>query len=200
MIGQATETLAEAFYSDALVAMLCPDECSRKRCMEPVFRFSANMAVRYGEGWATSRDMEGVALWLYSWKLGCPPWRWLSFGGLDIRRCLGRSGYKELTRVSARIDQARDRVAPEKYLYLSSLGVKPDSRRQGKAGLLVKQRVEDAAREGLSVIVETNTPEALAFYKSVGFRVRSDFTTAGLEYFVLEYCKKLNTSEIRAQY
>jgi GNAT superfamily N-acetyltransferase len=155
--------------------------------MSPVFRFSANMAVLYGEGWATSADMEGVALWQYSWKMICPPWRWLSFGGLDIRRCLGREAYRELTRISLRIDQARDRVAPDRYLYLSNLGVKPGCRRQGMASMLVKARVERAAKEGLSTMVETNTSEALAFYRSIGFRVLSSFSTAGLEYYVLQY-------------
>ena len=186
-VGDAVRTLSEAFFLDDFVSRLCPDEGRRLRSIEPVFRFTANMAVHYGEAWADSDQMRAVALWQVSWRMSCPPWRWLLFGGLDIRRRLGAVAYAELTRVSARIDETRDRLAPDRYLYLSSLGVLPDHRREGLARDLVQPRVRQAAAEGLSSIVETNSDGALAFYRDAGFLVRAQFTAAGLQYTVLEY-------------
>ena len=186
-VPAAAAALTEAFFEDSLVVRLCPNRQTRARAILPVFRFSASMSAHYGEAWASSPEMEAVALWLYSDKMACPPWQWLLFGGWDIRRCLGREGYRELNRVSARIDRARDRVAPERYLYLSSLGVRKEYRRQGLAAELVGRRVREAASQGLSTVVETNTPEALAFYRAIGFRVLTGFYTAGLHYYVLIY-------------
>jgi ribosomal protein S18 acetylase RimI-like enzyme len=119
--------------------------------------------------------------------MGCPLWRWVQYGGLDIRRRMGPTAYRELTRVSDRIDHMRDRVAPQRYLYLSSLGVVPEHRREGLARALVLPRLQQAADEGLSTVVETNSEGALAFYQSVGFTVLAQFNISGLQYSVLEH-------------
>ena len=196
-VDAAVETLGAAFFEDSLVSRLCPDQGSRLHCTMPVFRFSANMAVGYGEAWAMPQaSQEGqphpaalpaVALWQYSWRMGCPLWRWVQYGGLDIRRRLGPTAYRELTRISARIDAMRERVAPERYLYLSSLGVSPQHRRQGLARALVQPRVHQAAAEGLCSIVETNSEGALSFYQEVGFVIRAQSSISGLQYNVLQY-------------
>jgi ribosomal protein S18 acetylase RimI-like enzyme len=184
-VTAAAEALSEAFFEDGLVRRICPDEALRRRAVTPVFRFSAGMAVTSGEAWATSPQMEGVALWLYSWKMTCPPWRWLALGGYSIRLGLSAQGYRELTRVSDRIDRARDSVAPGRFLYLSCLGVRPELRRQGLARALVEERVKQAKAGGLPTVVETNTPGALAFYESIGFRVKTTFRAADMDYYVL---------------
>lgn len=186
-VSAASDALAEAFFHDGLVCRLCPDEATRKHATMPVFRFSVGLAVKNGEAWAASPNLEGVALWLTSWRLGCPPWRWLMLGGLDIRRNLSPEGYRELTRVSDRIDRARESVAPGRYQYLSCLGVQKEYRRQGLATLLVEGKLKEAAASGLPTIVETNTPEALAFYLSLGFQIRTSFRAANMDYYVLEY-------------
>lgn len=186
-VTAAADSLAEAFFEDALVRRICPDEAFRRWAVTPVFRFSAGMAVKAGEAWATSPQMEGVALWLYSEKMICPPWRWLALGGYNIRFHLTAQGYRELTRVSDRIDRARDTVAPGRFLYLSCLGVRQEYRRQGLARALVEDRVKNAVKEGLPTVVETNTPGALAFYQSIGFRVKTTFQVADMEYYVLIY-------------
>lgn len=186
-VPAAADVLVEAFFEDPFVRRVAPDEATRRESVLPVFRFSAGLAQHSGEAWATSERMEGVALWLFSWRMGCPPWRWLLLGGLNIRGKLTAEGYRELTRVSDRIDRARASVEPERYLYLSNLGVRPDCRRQGYATALVQGRVERAAAEGLPTVVETNTPEALRFYRSIGFQVKSTFRAAELDYYVLQY-------------
>jgi ribosomal protein S18 acetylase RimI-like enzyme len=186
-IPAASKALAEAFLEDGLVLRICPEEENRERAIEPVFRFSASTAVRSGEAWATSPDLEGVALWQYSWRMFFPPWSWFTFGGFDIYRNLSRKGYRELMRVSDRIDRARASVAPDRYLYLSSLGVRPEFRRKGLATALVADRIRAAEKDGVPTIVETNTPEALAFYESVGFRSLKTFRAADMDYYVLVY-------------
>lgn len=184
-VAAAADALTEAFFEDGLVRLIAPDEADRRRAVAPVFRFSAGLAVKSGEAWATSERMEGVALWLYSSKMFCPPWRWLALGGHHIRRCLSPEGYRELTRVSDRIDRARESVAPDEYLYLSCLGVQKEFRRKGLARQLVERRVRQANDEGIPALVETNTPEALAFYQSVGFQVKTTFQVADMQYYVL---------------
>jgi GNAT superfamily N-acetyltransferase len=184
-VSAAADALAEAFFEDGLVRHICPEEADRKRAMTPVFRFSAGLTMKSGEAWATSTELEGVALWLYSWKMFCTPWRWLALGGHQIRGGLSPWGYRELTRVSDRIDRARQSVAPDRFLYLSSLGVRSEFRRQGLAKALVEARVQQAQAEGLPTVVETNTAGALAFYQSVGFKVKTTFQAAEMDYYVL---------------
>jgi ribosomal protein S18 acetylase RimI-like enzyme len=186
-VGAAADALAGAFLEDGLVRLICPEAEERKAAILPVFRFSAGMAVKAGEAWASSPAIEGVVLWLYSWKMFCPPWRWLVLGGLEIRRRLSAEGYRMLTNVSDRIDRARMSVAPEQFLYLSCLGVQPEFRRRGLARELVQGRVRAAAAGGLPTFVETNTPGALEFYKSVGFKVLKSFRAAEMDYYILEF-------------
>lgn len=189
-VPRAANLLTEAFFEDGLVLRMCPDAAGRAERVRPVFKFSAHMAVYAGEAWAHSTGMEGVALWLYSWRMECPPIHWLWFGGLNIRRRLGAEAYNELITVSDRIDRARDSVAPKRYLYLSTLGVGRAHQRQGVATALVADRIRSAAGEGLSTIVETNTTGALEFYRSVGFVERKAFRAAEMDYHVLEYKAK----------
>lgn len=186
-VAAASAALAEAFLEDPFVCRICPDAATRVRSVLPVFRFSAGLSAHNGEAWASSAAMEGVALWLPSWRIGCPPLRWLLLGGLNIRRNLTAAGYRELTHVSDRIDRERDAVAPQRFFYLSCLGVRPAFRRQGIARGLVECPVARAASQGLPTIVETNTPDALAFYLAMGFRVKASFRTAELDYYVLEH-------------
>ena len=186
-VDAAARALAEAFFEDPFVCRISPDPATRLQSVLPVFRFSTGLAARNGEAWALSPAMEGVALWLPSWRIGCPPLQWLLLGGLGIRRGLTAEGYRELSRVSDRIDRERDAIAPGRFLYLSCLGVRREFRRRGLASALVEGRVKQAAREGLPTIVETNTPEALAFYRAVGFQIMVSFRAAELDYYVLEH-------------
>ncbi len=186
-VPAASQALAESFLEDPFVCQISPDIATRARSVLPVFRFSTGLAVRNGEAWATSPAMEGVALWLPSWRISCPPLQWLRLGGMGIRRGLSAAGYRELSHVSDRIDRERDAIAPSRFLYLSCLGVRPQFRRRGLASALVEGRVKQAARDGLPTVVETNTPEALAFYRSLGFVVKVSFRAAELDYYVLEH-------------
>jgi len=186
-VDAAADALADAFIEDGLVLRICADPSARKSAIKPVFRFSAGLAVRNFEAWAVSGKFEGVVLWLESWRMFCPPWTWLSLGGMDIRSGLSREGYRELTSVSERIDRARFSVAPDRYLYLSCLGVRPEFQRRGFATALVRGKVQAAAAEGIPTIVETNTSCARAFYESVGFRVLKTFRAADMDYYVMQY-------------
>ncbi len=181
----AARTLALAFADDPLVTRICPDPATRLTLIEPVFHYTARLAAANGQAWAVGATPDGVSLWLPSWRMGCAPWRWFLYGGHRVGRGMEPRHYRLLNEVSSVIDRERDRVAPRRYLYLSNLGVLPAARRQGLATALVLPPVQEAARQGLPTLVETNTPASLAFYRAVGFRVINDFQAYGMEYYVL---------------
>lgn len=187
----AAETLTIAFLNDPLVTRICPEEATRAPLILPVFRYSANLAIHYGQAWGidVSKPADspcGVSLWLHSWRMICPPWRWFAYGGHKVGRGMAPEGYRMLNEVSFTIDRERDRIAPRRYLYLSNLGVLPECRRRGLATALVQGPCERAARQGLPVLVETNTPDSLAFYRAAGFGVVRSFKVWGMEYYILE--------------
>ena len=85
------------------------------------------------------------------------------------------AAYTNFDRLSSKLTQAGE-------LYLDSLAVLPDYRRQGIARRLLKATKEKALRMGLpcvGLLVDKGNPAGEALYVSVGFRYVNDNSWGG---------------------
>jgi GNAT superfamily N-acetyltransferase len=71
-----------------------------------------------------------------------------------------------------------EHTPPEPHWYLNVLGTHPDWQRQGLAALMISSRVASCDEHGLPMYLETGTPANVAYYRHLGFEIRTEFDVA----------------------
>lgn len=66
----------------------------------------------------------------------------------------------------------------ENHWYLQIVGTHPDWQRRGIGAELIRQGLEWAQHDGLGVYLETETEENVAYYRHLGFEIRSEWDVA----------------------
>jgi ribosomal protein S18 acetylase RimI-like enzyme len=63
----------------------------------------------------------------------------------------------------------------EDHWYLQMIGTHPDWQRRGYGSLLIGEGISRARGDGLGVYLETETVDNAAYYRHLGFEVRSEW-------------------------
>jgi len=79
-VEKASLVLGKAFHDDPVWSRVIPDEDERKQKLPLVFEISLRYALRYGEVFATSENLEGIAIILPYKKADMTFWRLLRSG------------------------------------------------------------------------------------------------------------------------
>lgn len=67
----------------------------------------------------------------------------------------------------------------DEHWYLQMIGTHPDWQRRGLGSMLIAEGLTWARRDGLGIYLETETVENVAYYRHLGFDVRSEWDVAG---------------------
>ncbi len=174
-IDRATEMLARAFYDDPLTLYAYSDGGRESDSLLYFFQFPLKYCLRYGEGYAPTSEVEGVALWLPSNKYPITFWRTLRTASLwfmfkTIRK-IGSGRLKRMAYIGSQIDKAHKRLAPFAHRYLSILGVDPEHQGQGYASKLLKPIFARLDEEGVPCYLDTLTEKNVCIYEHLGFKV-----------------------------
>jgi len=189
-VGPASEVLARAFLNDPAFAQLVPDESKRARLLPHLFRVELRHGIRYGEVYATSPRMEGIAIWLPSEALEMSLWTMVRYGGLAL---IFRMSWRLLWRLKKEQDfvvELHRRLAPFPHWYLAVLGVDPGFQGRGYSSRLVKPMLARAEAAGLPCYVETSTEGYVEIYRHFGFRVIHETVLPGSDSRVWVMLKK----------
>jgi len=178
-IGPASRMLARAFVDYPLLVHAVPDPARREREAAFFAQFDLHYGIRYGEVYATSPRMEGVAVWVPSERLpmttrrllGAVPWR--------VIAALGRGVGRRLVGPSRHIDARHEVLAPFRHWFLSLLGVAPESQRHGFAGALLRPMLAAIDARGLPCYLETMEGRNVARYEHFGFKVLEESGVPG---------------------
>lgn len=66
----------------------------------------------------------------------------------------------------------------EDHWYLQMVGTHPDWQRRGIGSILIREGLSWAARDGVPAYLETETLENVAYYRHLGFEVRTEWDVA----------------------
>lgn len=66
----------------------------------------------------------------------------------------------------------------DEHWYLQMIGTHPDWQRRGIGSMLIREGLSWAKRDGLGVYLETETVENVAYYRHLGFDVRTEWDVA----------------------
>ena len=180
-IKPAAEMLARAFQDDPLSGYFFPDASERKNKLPYIFEFLIRYGVLYGEVYAISPNLEGVAVWLPSEKADMTLWRMIWSGGLFM---LLKLGIKSILRQMSATDymfSIRKRYVPFRYWFLQSIGVDPVFQGKGYAGTLLKAMFARTDKEHLPCYLTTENEKNVPFYQHYAFKVVEKVIIPGTE-------------------
>jgi ribosomal protein S18 acetylase RimI-like enzyme len=166
-LSEASAVLAQAFQDDPAWVWLFPDTERRARVLPWLFRIGFDVTA--ADVYATAGDVLGAARWL-------PPGRPSMRLGPTLRALvvmpfrLGPVTTSFLAYGRA-VELLRLEVAPGPHWYLAGIGVAPSAQRRGIGSALLAPGIDGARRDGLPVVLLTNTESNLPFYEANGFRV-----------------------------
>ena len=170
-IKPAVKVLTEAFQNYPLLNYYYPDELTKKRIAHYYLSSAVFSGIRYGEIYATSHNLEGVAIWIPSDKYPVTFWRLLRSVPLSVIFGLGRYGGNKMRHLGEHIDAVHQRLAPFKHWFLQTVGVEPRSQGKGYASKLIRPMLTRIDEEGLPCYLETLDEHNVPLYEHLGFKV-----------------------------
>ena len=170
-IKPAAAVVARAFQDNAVFVHCMPDAEKRKKILYHLFRFRLRCGVLYGEVYAISPKLEGIAVWIPSEHVQMTPWQMLRAGGLGFYLKAGDTLASRLHAIEEYILSFHQRLLDFPYWHLSPVAVDPPYQGRGHATALLEAMFARTDRENLPCVLETQNERSMRFYKRFGFRV-----------------------------
>ena len=181
-IKPAAEMLGRAFQDDPLSGYFFPDAVKRKNKLPYIFKFLIRYGVLYGEVYATSPNLEGVAVWLPPGKVDMTLRRMIWSGDFSILFNLGVKFISRQRSITKYIFSMHKCHAPFRHWFLDSIGVDPMFQGKGYAGILLKAMFARIDQEHLPCYLETQNEKNVSIYQHYGFKVVEESAIPGTEF------------------
>lgn len=175
-IKPAAQVCVRAFQDDPLFVCFIPDACQRKNKLFYLFQFSIRYGLLYGEVYATSPNLEGVAVWLSS---EISLWRAIRSGGMSLFFKLGWKTISRMRPVMKHIFSIHRSYVSFPHWYLFLIGVDPAFQGKGYARSLLRAMLDRIDQEHLPCYLETENQNNLSIYRRYGFKVIKDVIIPG---------------------
>ncbi|MBF4483045.1 MAG: GNAT family N-acetyltransferase [Dehalococcoides mccartyi] len=181
-IPKAAEVCARAFQNDPVIREIAKEKASPDALYQ-IFEYILKSQMENGQAYASSANLEGIALWEPN----------------DVRKPLGqrlrhlyylfqiRSQLPLLNEIS-RIDKVsqnlRVKYAPPVYFYLALLAVDPKYQGNGIAGHLIRPMLDFMNETGIPCYLETQSSQNVAMYEHMGFKLLASQGLPGTEQII----------------
>ena len=194
-IKPAAEVLARAFQDHPILVYFIPDASVRRDKLHYIFERAVFYGVLYGEVYATSPNLEGVAIWLPSETADMTLWRLIRVGMLFLFFRLGAGFISRGLRIADFLSSVQQRYAPLRYWLLQFLGVDPDHQGKGYSGTLLKPMFARIDQEHLPCYLDTEEEENVPLYQRYGFKVVEELTIPGTDIRLWAMLRDISTPE-----
>ena len=173
--------LGRAFTEYELFRYYFHDKTERHAVADTFAFISLSVCLKYGEVYASSEKLEGVAAWL-------PPGK-SPFGVRQVIRSvplstLFRFGWQGANRMRAYgryVDRLHGKLVTYPHWYLQIIGVDPAYQGRGFSSRLLRPVLERIDHERMPCYLETNSGKNVAIYRRFGFEVVSEDKMPGTE-------------------
>jgi ribosomal protein S18 acetylase RimI-like enzyme len=175
-VSRAAAVLVDAFHDDPVWRSVFDDRVTPAQ-RRAAFEVPLVYCLRFGEVWATTKDLEGIAAWVPGRYAQMTVWRMLQSGALRAGLRMGRHAGGRLQPVFRPLDGDRAaHMGARPFVHLQVLGVAPAQQGRGLGGRLLRQLIARCDRESLPLYLETETERNVSFYTRFGFRVVKQIT------------------------
>ena len=175
-IEEAAEVFSRSFANDPLLKWFFPEESSRKELSSSYFRFRIKFGVLFGEVYATSQNLEGLAVWYPSNKMDMTYWRMIKSGGMKLFKELGIGTVRRMMSIGDFTSELHHNQVNFPHWYLAPMGVDPDHQGKGYASRLMRSMLKRLDYEGIPCFLETQNETNVEIYKHYGFNIVGKIT------------------------
>ena len=173
-LARIGEVLADAFQHDPLWNKIFEGEWERFRAS---FEAPVRHCLKYGEVYAPSENLEGVAAWVPGQYADMTLWRMVRSGAMWLGLRMGLKALKKMEPVfKPLIEDRHKHMAGSNYLYLLIIGVATELQGKGFGRKLIEAAIGKSEREGLYLYLETETEENVKMYEHFGFSLLKEIT------------------------
>jgi len=170
-IKPVAEMLARAYQDAPLFTYFIPDASERRIKLPYFLQFLIRYNVLYGEVYATSTNLEGIAGWLPSEKANMSFWRMIRSGLLSLIPKVGREVLERPQHFDEYYTPMYKCHTPFRHWVLHLIGVDPILQGKGYAGTLLKAMFARIDEEHLPCYLTTSTEKNVSLYQHYGFKV-----------------------------
>ncbi len=164
----------KAFYDDPLSKLFIPDASERRLKMKYIFEYRIRYGLMYGEVYAISSKLEGLAVWIPPENIKMTKEMQIKCGGRKVISKLGMDYLRKMTPIFDYMNLGHEQNAPFRHWYLSPIAVDPKFQGKGYASILLRAMLGRIDKEGLPVYLETHLEKNVAIYKHFGFKILSE--------------------------
>lgn len=172
-VPQATAVLVDAFEDDPIWQVILSDTTPTQKA--GAFETPLLYCSKYGEVYAPSENLEGIAAWVPGHVAAMTPWRILRSGAMRGALKLGWKVARKMEPIFGPLDADRKVIMKgHSFIYLQIIGVAPTLQGQGFGGKLLRALIEESERAGLPLYLETETESNVRMYERFGFFVAKE--------------------------
>ena len=173
-IQQAGEMIARAFFDDALVIYMFPDEEQRKKLLPLHFIPFIRYGVLFGEVFTTIGNPAAVAVWLPPDQTQMTPEKVEQAGLNQISEIIGEDAWRRFETVNTHVEAFHPTEAHEPHWYLGLIGVDSPFKGKGLGSALLQHIHERADEQGLPSYLWTVMEQNVTFYQRNGYHILTD--------------------------
>ena len=190
-IGLACQVLGKAFHKDPAWIHVIPDEDTRKKKLPTVFEFVLRYSLKYGEIYAPTDNLEGIAAWVPHTTVNETLWRIIRSGAIRATIKMGSEIGRRIQRLFSVIEKdRREHMKDRSYIYLQVIGVLPEFQGKGFGGKLLKSMFAKTDMEGIPIYLETETEKNMSIYSKYGFKILKEGEAPGADFHYWEMVKE----------
>jgi GNAT superfamily N-acetyltransferase len=162
-------TLARAFYDYPLFIYVFPDASERRSGLPLLLQSFVHYGILNGEVYATSRNLEGVAVWM-------PPDHTSRSSPVPE---VNKDALDRMAHFGSQVHAVRKRHVPSAHWFLMIIGVVPELQGRGCASVLLAPMLARIGRQHLPCYLDTEVEKNVDIYNRYGFRVVDDSIVVG---------------------
>lgn len=176
-IPKASAVLADAFQHDPLWNKFFEGESHLELKFRACFETPLRLCYTFGEVYATSKQLEGIAAWVPGELSSITMWRMIRSGAIFPGMRIGVKAGKKMTPVFAPLEQDRkEHMRGRSFLYLFIIGVATEFQGQGFGGTLLRALIEQSETSGIPIYLETERECTVKLYEKFGFSTVKQIT------------------------
>ena len=158
---------------------LIPSDVMRQQNLPHLFEFAIRYAILYGEAYAISEHIEGVAAWLPGDSVRGSLWGAMRAGVVRLICQADPEILKRFRTVEAAVQEAHFRLAPFPHWYLALIAVEPELQREGLGSALLRPMLARLDQQQMPCYLETQNQRNASMYEGYGFRTLEEFVPDG---------------------
>lgn len=171
-IPKACSILTDAFQHYPIWNKVFEGIPHSEQRLKKITEIPLRFCLQYGEVYATSENLEGIAAWVPGKYADLTIWRLLRSGGLIPGMNIGPKLAIKMKPALLPVERDRKRTMKGKeYTYLQIIGVATAYQRQGYGRKLLHALIEKSDKAGLPIYLETETERNVVMYQRYGFEV-----------------------------